>query len=98
MGSRVLFSLFSPSRRVRMLLAIDETVLKVIRSGLLSLNCNCSNAQHHQGRRGGNTNFLTVPILIAGNVYKIVTSITPTFILDFHSMLISSCPAVDGLG
>jgi hypothetical protein len=45
MGSRVLFSLFSPSRRVRMLLAIDETVLKVIRSGLLSLNCNCSNAQ-----------------------------------------------------
>jgi hypothetical protein len=98
MGSRVLFSLFSPSRRVRMLVAIDETVLKVIRSGLLSLNCNCSNAQHHQGRRGGNTNFLTVPILIAGNVYKIVASITPTFILDFHSMLISSCPAVDGLG
>jgi hypothetical protein len=82
-----------------MLVVIDETVLKVIRSGLLSLNCNCSNAQHHQGRRReGNTNFLTVPIVIAGNVNKIVASIAPASILDYSSMLISSYPAVDSLG
>jgi hypothetical protein len=81
-----------------MLVAIDETVLKVIRSGLLSLNCNCSNAQHHQGRRGSNTNFLTVPIVIAGNVNKIVASIAQASILDYSSMLISSYPAVDSLG
>ena len=42
-------------------------------------------------------NFLTVAIVIAGNVNKIVASIAPAFILDYSSMMNSSCPAVDGL-
>jgi len=40
--------------------------------------------------------FLPVPIVIAGNVNKIVTSIAPASILDYRSILIY--PTVDGLG
>jgi hypothetical protein len=42
--------------------------------------------------------FLPVPIMIAGNVNKIVASIAPASVLDYSSMLISSYPAVDSLG